>query len=102
MNVENRQMWCRGWLETEDGTREKEFLFGVPEIAREETGRQLRSGTVEIAVGEALKRNVLGSYAREWTDPDRMKDLGEELFLGSGHISHMVVGGVLHVTVGYD
>jgi uncharacterized protein (DUF2267 family) len=102
MDGEWRQMWCRGWLEAEGRAKEKEFCFQVSDMAKNPIGEKLRAETVEVAVGEALKRNIAGSYVKDWTNPSWMKDLGDELYLGSGHISHPAVGGTLHVTVSYD
>lgn len=98
--VEQKQMLCRGWLELHDGMKSKEFNFQVSDTAKEPIGKRLRAGTIEIAVGEALKRNILGSL-KDWLDPQKMEDLGDELYLGSGHVSHQMVEGVLHIVVDY-
>ena len=91
-----KQLLCEGWLEKEDGSKERFFSFKTTSLAR--TYEQLAIGTVDIAIGEAIEHNILGDYSK-MRESYNMEQFAKELFHGSGHIIYQVVDGTLHIVI---
>ena len=96
--IDEKQMICEGWLEKSDGIKERSFSFITPEMAKEYN--QLAIGTVEAAIGEAIKHNIFGNYMK-MRESHNIEQLANELFHGSKHITYPVVDGTLHITLRY-
>lgn len=87
---------CEGWLEKSDGIKERFFSFKTSDMAMEYN--QLAIGTIDVAIGEAIRHNIIGNY-NKMRESYNMEQLANELFHGSGHIIYPVVEGTLHITL---